>query len=547
MTRTIAIIPCDLERSRLDTPAALGRSIAGRSALHHTLTRVAKVPQVECVVLVSPAGQDVSSLLQGLDVGKPIRLIADPSGLRDGHTPTLRSARVFAPHAWRGGLGGATCYDELLPAAPLHLAAVEFKAEAVLLVGADWVLVDPSLCEQVIARHLEAPEQMQIAFTQAPPGLCGIAIATPLLEQLAKTAGASIGQTLAYIPSRPQADPIGKDVCVQIPPAVRSCGRRLIDDTPRTRVLIDALAQRLGEELIDTSAETITSVITEIEPRLSAHLPQQVSLEITPQRSVTGPLIPQYHVHLGRTPMSADRALTIIEQLGAEGDVALTLGGLGDALLHPQFDALIAAAKRVGVLGVCVETDLLVDTATLDRLLASPVDVVVVRMNADREATYQKVMGSEGLKRVIENLQHVYRERAGRGATLPWIVPSMIKTHETLADMESFYDRWVHLLGHAVIEGAKTGCGLMPTMSPVSMAPPRRRPCRQLTARMTIHSDGRVARCDQDWLGRAPAGDTTALPLTEIWAGMAPIRLAHAEGKTQEMELCGGCSEWHRP
>ncbi|MCE9592456.1 MAG: SPASM domain-containing protein [Planctomycetes bacterium] len=538
-----------MERTRLGLIAALDRVIAGRPALHHTLMRVAAVPLVERIVLVHPARQDVRGLVTGTAFAKPIEFFADPAGLRDPHASTTLAARAWALHSWRGGLGNATCYDELLPAAPLHRAAAAHGAEVVLLVGGDWVLVDPALCQRVIERHLEAPEQMQMTFTQAPPGLCGVALGANLLEQLAQTPGSTIGQTLAYVPSRPQADPIGKDVCVQVSAQVRSCARRFIDDTPRSRILIDALAARLGDRLMDSDANAIAAAVNEVEhdPSHIPAVPQQVTLELTPERAVSGPIVPQFHAKLGRAPMDIARAVAIIEQLGAAGDVALTLGGLGDALLHPDFDTLITAAKRAGVLGVCIETDLLVDEPTLDRLLRSPVDVVVVRVNADREATYKKTMGTEGLKRVIDNLQYLYRERSKIGATLPWLVPSMIKTADTLPDMESFYDRWVHYLGHAVVEGAKSGCGLMPEMSPVAMTPPRRRPCRQVNERMTIHSDGRVARCDQDWQGRAAAGDTARASLAEIWSSMQQVRTAHDQGRGQELELCGACTEWHRP
>ena len=71
--------------------------------------------------------------------------------------------------------------------------------------------------------------------------------------------------------------------------------------------------------------------------------------------------------------------------------------------------------------------------------------------------------------------------------------------------------------------------------------------CRQLANRMTIHSDGRVALCDQDWLGRACVGDANTTPLAELWSATRTMRLAHDQGRWDESELCRGCHEWHRP
>lgn len=64
---------------------------------------------------------------------------------------------------------------------------------------------------------------------------------------------------------------------------------------------------------------------------------------------------------------------------------------------------------------------------------------------------------------------------------------------------------------------------------------------------MTILSDGRVARCDQDWLGRGSAGDATVTPLARIWQSMNDLRLRHREGGGADLALCRDCTEWHRP
>ena len=153
---------------------------------------------------------------------------------------------------------------------------------------------------------------------------------------------------------------------------------------------------------------------------------------------------------------------------------------------------------------------------------------------------------TRNMQALFEGRQNLVRQRGGV-LGMPWIVPHLIKTADTLRDMETFFDRWMHLSWHAVIAPAQTGCGLMPELSPVRMAPPMRRACRQLSRRMTIHSDGRVAQCDQDWLGRATAGDAATQPLAEIWQSMHAVREQHANGKWDNNSLCAQCDEWHRP
>jgi radical SAM protein with 4Fe4S-binding SPASM domain len=134
---------------------------------------------------------------------------------------------------------------------------------------------------------------------------------------------------------------------------------------------------------------------------------------------------------------------------------------------------------------------------------------------------------------------------------VPWLAPRLIKTALTLPDMENFFDRWTHYAGHAVIDPPTPGQGrdgpLAPDQAILPMCPPRRQACRQLSSRMTILSDGRVALCDQDWLGQGVLGDARREPLSAIWTGAQSLRQQHAEEKWTDLPLCRACRQWHRP
>ncbi len=561
MPGVVALIPVNTVRGPLGLPSRINDLLAGKAVLRHVVQRVAAVPLVEAVVLVTRSADTGIAATDFGDAAKPVSIFVDdqPGGndnnnsARDDDIAFCRSSRAWSLTAWRGGLGGATCYDELLPAAPLARAMKHHDAESALLVGADWPLVDVELCQRVLALHRENVEAMQLTFTQAPPGLAGVAASYSLLTRLAEH-GASLGRMLAYNPAHAQADPIGRDVCVQIAPTVRSCGQRFTYDTPRGWAVLDALAAKLGGKLNSVEAAEVVATVAALEqghalPRVA--LPQQITLELTPRRDVAGPITPQHHVDLSRPDMSLDLALRLVAEMGAVPDVALTLGGLGDAMLHPQWEAIVTTARDAGVLAVNLETDLLGSRDAVARLLDTPVDVISVRMNADTAAVYEKTMGSDKFATLIANMEWLLNTRNKAGRRLPWIVPRMVKTPQTLPDMETFFDRWMHFTGHAVIEPATPGRGiggdLMPVLSPWRMASPRRGPCRQLGQRMSILADGTVALCDQDWLGRAKLGNATDQTLAEIWRRVAQPANLHAVGAWNQLELCANCEQWHRP
>ncbi len=558
MPSTIALIPLDLQRSRLGLPSVWSHTLAGTPILHHTLRRLSRISAIDAIVIVHPPQPAIANLWQGLTLNKPVLTHIAEQGLFDRWWGRRTAARKQSLTAWRGGLGGATCYDELLPAKPLLQAMQHHDATAALLVGADWVLVDPELSSKVLALHLQHPDAMSMTFCQAPPGLSGIALSRKPLEQMADS-DATIGQGLSYNPARPQSDPIGRDVCIQVPGSVRSCVHRFIYDTPRSIALLQTVVGRLGDDLPQADALRVTQTANDLGAgtiRALSPLPYQITLELTSRRAVNGPIVPQHHVKLDRADMPVELAYRLLEEMAKVPDVLVTLGGLGDVLLFPQWEAIITRAAELGVFGIALDTDLLCDSATVDRLLCLPIDVVSLRLNADTAPVYAKVMGDDRFKAVLDNMTRLFNGRIARDEKVPagpwlgrpWLLPRMIKAADTLADMESFFDKWVHFLGHAVIEPATTGCGLMPDLALHNLAPPKRFACRQLLGRMRVHSDGSVALCDQDWLSRGSVGNVNqGLTLTQAWSELGKVYAEHEQGRWNEHALCKACREWHRP
>lgn len=495
--------------------------------LSTTLDRLSRCKLLDRIVVIHSADRPLPAMPKSGRVG--VHTVDGP--VDDTVHASRQIARAFSPTAWRGGLGGACCYDEVLAARAMVSALDAFEATAGLIVSPDWPAVDPALCDAVIERHLRQSEQMKLAFTQAPPGLAGCLVERDLMAELDRKQ-ATIGSLLMYQPHLPQGDPIGKDPCVLIDPVVRGFMGRISVDAPRWRRLLDRLG---GADL------TARQIVEKLAPHLdeaSLPMPQQATLELTSARLATGPIVPQHHVAVSRPNIPVDDARRVIASLAVEPDVALTLGGLGDALLHPQWRDIIAAAREANIRAVHVETDLLVDQAALEALIESEADVISVRINADAPATYEKLMGIDAFNRVLTNVEWLLNHRkAGR----PWIVPRLVKTAENVHELESFFDRWMYYCGHAVIEAPTTGGGLMPDLAVLDMSPPKRVTCRQLARRMTIHSDGSLALCDQDWRGGTPGR------LDEQWKAHTQLRQAHADGCYRQTPQCAGCREWHRP
>ncbi len=557
MSGFIAVVRADTVAGGIGLASRLGDIVPdgrGMSVLWHTVSRMAAMKRIERVVVLHEAGDDIGAVLGGCDMGDRVVFEAIDAGVfRDSDMGKRIAARKWASGSWRGGLGGMTCYDELLPIEPVLGAVKKYSAEGVVLVGGDWMLVDPVFNDQLIDRHHESVDSMSFVFSQSPVGLAGCLITCKLLENMVESKS-TMGLILDYNPKKVQADPIAHDVCLPVDPVVRGCVTRFVYDMSRSRLLFDSMAEVMGDDLLSADQMEVVAWVNGmgLDFLNDALLPEQVSVELTPKRGVKGKLLPQFYVDFDRGDLDFVMGEKIFEEMGKQGDVLLNLGGLGDPLEHEQFFEFVKSAKAKGVWGIHVETDLGVSDAIVDELLTCGVDVISMRIHVDKHGTYDELICPDDTTRfdlVISNVERLINIRNNSGSALPWLVPIMTKVPETIDQVEPFFDRWTHFLGHAVIRYPAYGCGLMPSLGGTEMHPPKRFGCRQLPKRMTVLSDGVVALCDQDWQGegQGSGGDLIASSLLEVWQGMAGVRDMHSLKLWEEMSLCGKCKEWHRP
>lgn len=466
------------------------------TVLQATINRLNQCEKLNAIILLVDDISQTQILLADLISDLPIHLHHVTEWDHYRHE-VLTTARKFTPTAWRGGLAGATIYDELLDAPNMTRALQQHNATAGLILGPDWPLISPTFTDQIIQRHLDEPEHFKLTFTQAPPGLAPCLIETSLLTELADN-GTSIGFVLDYHPTSPQADPIGKDMCVQIPHTVRNAIHRYTYDSPPWQQSINEMLTNLPP---NQSLETLTpeQIVEHINAQADTTI-RDFTLELTPHRQSDGPITPHHTLNFDREPITLEHAKARIDEIALIPDARLTLGHLGDPLLHPDWESIITYAKQKNIYGLHLETDLLVDQPTLEKLLNLGIDIISVRINADSPQTYQKLMAHDSFDKVLKNIQWLLNQRQScEVGGIPFIVPRLIKTHENLHELEPFFDRWSHFTQTALIEPHLDGAGQIPSMNPLPLTPPKRIPCRQLNNRITILSNNQPALCDQHW------------------------------------------------
>jgi hypothetical protein len=369
--------------------------------------------------------------------------------------------------------------------------------------------------------------------------MCGILLERSLVAELARGGRhASVGWLLAYEPSRPQQDPISKDVCVQIDHEVRRSLVRAVFDTPRNmtrmrRAIEPELAEHGGGVATIDARAAIKLLERQLFDTVPYYTPQQLVVELNTGRFGSGASSPHRMGSVQRAVMTERRFAKICEQVAESRDCVMTFAGAGDPLMHADVARFVRLAKETGVRAVHVRTELLAPHATIDAVVEAGVDAISVELDADSRETYRRMHGIDRFEEAVRNIERIFAARtvlsgpAGGGAfAVPWIVPRLQRRLESYEDIDSFFDRWQHVLGTPVIEGPPP-FDASPETPPDSLASaraPSRAMYREMLRRMLVLSDGSVPLSELDLRGERIFGHVERGPLLQLWRDLVARR-----------------------
>ena len=544
--RAAFLVPVDPWHGGLGTPRSLAEPLAGKTAMQWTLERLGKSREAASIVLLAPEGFDLDSLIDRRAIGLPIEVHRTQGSPFGPERAAIASARLWSDSSWRGGIAGTTVYDEVLAPRAMYEAMVRFGVTAGIVVGPDWPLVSVSGdeacgggCDGLVRRHRTRPELLRIVFNQSPPGLCGVLVERSLMAELAQGGRrASIGWLLGYEPTRPQQDPISKDVCVQIDHVVRRSLVRAVFDTPRNmirmrRAIEPGLSDRGGGVASIDARSAIDLLERQLFDTVPYYTPQHLMIELNTGRQGSGASSPHRMGSVQRTVMTERRFARLVEQVAESRDCVMTFCGAGDPLLHPDVARFVRTAKAGGVRGVHIRTELLAPAAVIEEVVAAGVDVVSIEIDADCGETYRRMHGIDRHRDVLQNAERLLAARrhlAGLGGgavhAVPWVVPRLQRRVESYEDIDGFFDRWQHLIGTPVIEG-------VPPFDPspehppdplASARAPSRAMWREMLRRMLVLSDGTVPLSELDLRGDRIFGTVDRGPLLQLWRDLVGRR-----------------------
>ncbi len=539
--KTIGLIMVDLERSPLGTRSRLSAMLAGTPLLRRTLERTTRATRLDRLFLVAPAPQ--AGAVADLAAGLPVTLETF-SGQPPAYRELVTAGRMWGLDGWRGGIGGLCGFDEDVHVPAAAALATRENADVVVSISAAAAMIDPKLIDAMVDHYASEGHIFRMTFTQAAPGLAPVVLARTLLEELAPT-GQPPGAVLTYKPGKPIPDLTGREACYRGATEIIEAGGRLIGDTRRSFERLERMIESIGP---GADALAVSRWLRDVDSTFVANCPGEIEIELTTIDSWNGGSVlrPGGKQVPDRGSIDMDVIRRLVAACADWDDVRVVLGGFGDPLAHPQFGEIVGATRAAGAAAIAVGTSGLIRNAAIDAaLFETPVDVLEIMLDAATAEGYRRVHGMDGFDAAMDNCSAWLQRRHEGHCVRPMIIPSMVKSKETLGEMEAFYDGWTERHGTALLTGYSHRAGQLADRSVVRMAPPHRVACRRTLSRMLVLADGRVTTCDQDFAGRQIIGDLREHSIQSIWQDEALNRIRRDD--LSQTALCRTCDEWHRP
>jgi len=549
MDGIVAAICADLEVTPLGTRSRLVQPLDGIPILRRTVDRVLRSKRLGGVAVLVPKSQyeQACELLRGTSVIVRNHEAVPPPWLR-----LARVARKWSLNGWRGGIGGTTSLDEYNHPALVDGLLTHLQAEAVMIISPAAPLIDPTLIDRMIEHHGKVDDEARMTFTETPPGVAGVIYDASLIKELAQK-NIPPGWILSYKPDAPRKDLAFFPCCYHAPAVLTHASGRLIADTDRAFETVRALLA----DYPDPDGETIGAWLADRDGRHVWDLPHEVELELTTDDPFPQAVLRPRGSRVGvRGPLPVETVEKIARQMSRFDDSLVVLGGYGDPLRHPHFDAILEALRRHGVYGIAVRTAAVdLNNDTMLSLIKHGVDVVTVLLDGWNTSTYSAMSAPDdpahaSLSDAVARIEKLEGMRVEHRSPAPTIVPEMVKARQTNGELAEFFDGWIRKVGAVSVTGYSHFARQLEDHAVMSMAPPGRFACRRIRSRCLVLADGRVTICDQDFAGRHTIGRVGEQSLESIWTGpdMQRIRQAHeARCFDDAMPLCAKCDEWHRP
>lgn len=231
----------------------------------------------------------------------------------------------------------------------------------------------------------------------------------------------------------------------------------------------------------------------------------------------------------------------------------IALYAFGEPLLHKSIAQMISLIKQKNI---CREIRLTTNGSLLnpsmnEELINAGLDLLRVSIEALDGGEWQRITGVKfDFDNFYNNYIDYYKRGRGKSKLSAKITNASLRSKDDYArffDMFGAVSDYTNVTnvvdGWSEFEEYEAPRGVLPARDNGNTAVCGDEICSYPLTTLTIHSNGMVASCPQDWKFKTSFGDAKTQNIVDIWRGKAlrDFQLMHVEGKKKQIPFCSTC------
>jgi radical SAM protein with 4Fe4S-binding SPASM domain len=275
--------------------------------------------------------------------------------------------------------------------------------------------------------------------------------------------------------------------------------------------------------------------------RLNA-LPVEYIVETTAKCNLYCPMCPRETHKQPKEDMTDAIFERLVQESGRSAEHMMLIG-LGEPFLDKKIFDRIEYCDRHKVSTLLSTNGTLLDEATADRLLRTPLEHITLSFDGSTKESFEYYRLGARFEKVRDNFVRFARMKKERGAKVQ-VVAQMVRMERNWNEVDDFMRFWSNVPGVDQVRIKSDETNLMRPDSGHA-ASDWKHPCHYLwRGPMYVKHNGDVYPCCQSYmLDGAPVGRIGDKPLHEIWnsESMQRMRKLHVEGRAGEIDVCAKC------
>lgn len=281
------------------------------------------------------------------------------------------------------------------------------------------------------------------------------------------------------------------------------------------------------------------------------NFPGRVLLEMTSRCNLECVMCPRRSLTRPSIDMPSDLFRRCVDELDAEGINGIWIFNLGESILHPEFESLVAhvsAKKKLGPVWLS-SNGVSLSEKFCRIIINSGITYMNLSVNADSAETYRAISPETEWLRQVANVTRFMELKQQSGSRTPFTRVQIIDQEVARGEIDGFLARYA---GKADMLAVNTLEGFAQDVDTtrgdaLTRGRGEKKKCNRVErGDMFIFSNGETTFCDTDFNGVFSLGNVKDKGIRTLWNSENRLRILqlNRESRLGEVDLCRDCLDY---